>query len=369
MRFDERSVTTVFDDIEPPDSSGVLLPSRLINSKEKHGSQASRLNRGRGDIMDEHAGAQQPVRRRLGRGLNALIGGGPLPDGASSTSDGRLNSDQILIDQIEPNPFQPRKDFEPASLRELVASIRRHGVLQPLLVRKQGDRYQLIAGERRWQASKQAGLASVPCRILDLEDQGVTEAAIEENLKRKDLNALEKAQAFQDYLDRFGSSIEELAKQLSMKRATVSNYVRLLDLPDAVKQALAADRITNGHARALLPLPEADQIALCRRIEAETLSVRVTEKAVREVLRRADEDQQGENSDTVPFPDPAEKPSTPPVGNPISNHVRSLIDQLQQHLGAKVDIQLSGPEAGRIIIRFDSNDDFDRLVRHLRRAA
>jgi len=315
--------------------------------------------------MDEHADKQQPARRRLGRGLNALLGGGASPDAASSSSEDQFDSSQIPIDRIDPNPFQPRKDFEPASLRELVASIRRHGVLQPLLVRKQGDRYQLIAGERRWLSSKQTGLATVPCRILALEDQGVTEAAIEENLKRKDLNALEKAQAFQDYLDRFGSSIEALAKQLSMKRATVSNYVRLLELPDAVKQALAGDRITNGHARALLPLPEADQIALCRRIEAESLSVRVTEKAVRAIQRSANEEQHGGDSDTVPFPDSAEKPPTPQV----SNHVRSLIDQLQQHLGAKVDIQLSGPQTGRIIIRFDSNDEFDRLLRHLRHAA
>lgn len=315
--------------------------------------------------MDEHADTQQPVRRRLGRGLNALLGGGPSPDAVPSGSEDQPDSSQIPIDRIDPNPFQPRKDFEPASLRELVASIRRHGVLQPLLVRKQDERYQLIAGERRWQASKQAGLTTVPCRILVLEDQGVTEAAIEENLKRKDLNALEKAQAFQDYLDRFGSSIEALAKQLSMKRATVSNYVRLLELPDAVKQSLAANRITNGHARALLPLPEADQIALCRRIEVESLSVRATERAVRDIQKQGTEEQHGRDSQTVPYPDSAEKPSVPQV----SNHVRSLIDQLQQHLGAKIDIQLSGPQTGRIIIRFDSNDEFDRIVRHLRRAA
>lgn len=316
--------------------------------------------------MDEHAETQQPVRRRLGRGLNALLGGGgPSSETAPPGSADKLESSRIPIDRIDPNPFQPRKDFEPASLRELVASIRRHGVLQPLLVRKQDDRYQLIAGERRWQASKQAGLTTVPCRILELEDQGVTEAAIEENLKRKDLNALEKAQAFQDYLDRFGSTIEALAKQLSMKRATVSNYLRLLELPEAVKEALSADRITNGHARALLPLPETEQIVLCQRIEKESLSVRATEKAVRDLLKQQSAEPTDGDSQTVPFTDPADKPPVPE----ISNHIRSLIDQLQQHLGAKVDIQLSGPETGRIVIRFDSNDDFDRIVRHLRRAA
>jgi ParB family chromosome partitioning protein len=321
--------------------------------------------------IDEHQGeAPGGMRRRLGRGLSALLGGGPEEQASflqqSAIAAPQIDPSQIHIELIERNPFQPRKDFEAESLHELVESIRQHGVLQPLLVRAVGNHYQLIAGERRLLASKQAGLESVPCRVLELDDQRVCEAALEENLKRQDLNVLEKAQAFQDYLQRFGSTMEELAKQLSMNRSTVNNYLRLLELPEAVKESLRADRITNGHARALLSLPEADQLALCKRIETEALSVRATESAVRELLGRNAPEPAAQQADgTIPFPVGAEQSVAPDV----TNHVRSLQEQLQQQLGLKVEIKVTGKETGRIIIPFGSNDDFERIVRHLRNAA
>lgn len=304
------------------------------------------------------------VRRRLGRGLNALLGGGheagDRPESAPAATGATPDPNHIHVDLIDRNPFQPRKDFAADALAELVESIKQHGVLQPLLVRPYGGQYQLIAGERRLLAAKQAGLEEIPCRVLELDDRRVCEAAIEENLKRKDLNVLEKAQAFQDYLTRFGTSIEDLAKQLSMNRSTVSNYLRLLELPEFVKKALVEDRITNGHARAILTLDEANQIALCKRIESESLSVRKTEEAVRELQQTEDSGEQ----ETIPFPTGEKRANLQP-----SNHVLSLQQQLQDALGAKVEIRQSGKDAGKIVISFKSNDEFEHVVRQLRRAA
>ncbi len=301
-----------------------------------------------------------PIKRRLGRGLNALIGGSAddadIETPYETTSE---DSNQIAIDLIERNPYQPRKDFDADSLKELSSSIRQHGVLQPLLVRPHEGGYQLIAGERRCIAARQAGLSSVPCRVLEIEDRQLCEIAIEENLKRKDLNVLEKAEAFQDYLQRFECTIEELARQLSLDRSTVSNMLRLLDLPEAIKESLRAGRITNGHARALLSLQEEDQVALCQQVEKESLSVRKTEAAVREILKQAE---------IIPF-DQSQSASGKPKSQPLSNHVQSLQDQLRDTLGAKVEIQLRGKESGKITIHFQTNDDFERIIRNLRRAA
>jgi ParB family chromosome partitioning protein len=319
--------------------------------------------------MEESHGSDQgqvPVRRRLGRGLNALLGGHPRDeyphdDAAGSPAesapefapDGTL----IAIDLIERNPYQPRKDFAEEALAELVDSIRVHGVLQPLLVRAHEGHYQLIAGERRLLAARRAGLDSVPCRVLALEDRNVFEVAIEENVKRQDLNVLEKAEAFQEYITQFGSTLEELGQRLSINRSTLSNYLRLLELTDEVKQSLASDRITNGHARALLSLSPEDQTALCQRIERDSLSVRETEQEVRNIL-------QGLGA-TIPFPASGEKKETPAP----SNHVISLQDQLRQQLGAKVEIRLTGKDKGKIIVCFNSNEEFEHVIRQLGRAA
>ena len=309
--------------------------------------------------MTEHTQdpGQPAAKRRLGRGLNALLSSAAEiePRGTGDPNDSLA---QIDVGTIERNPFQPRKDFESESLGELVESIKQHGILQPLLVRPHGSQHQLIAGERRWLAAKKAGLEVVPCRVLELEDQRVCEVAIEENLKRKDLNVLEKAQAFQDYLDRFGSTIEELARQLSMNRSTVSNMLRLLELPEKVKQVLRNAKITSGHARALLVLEEADQLLLCKRIQAESWSVRKTEQAVRELQQ---------SPATIEID--SKPPSEAPAKIEPSSHILSLVDQLRSHLGLKIEIRQTGKATGKIIIPFESNDDFQRIVRHLRRVA
>jgi ParB family chromosome partitioning protein len=305
--------------------------------------------------VDQHSSDKPKMKRRLGRGLNALLGNS---DAESETPVMLASpaSDEISVELIERNPFQPRREFVPAAIDELASSIRKHGVLQPLLVRTKGDGYQLVAGERRWRAAQQVGLENIPCRVVELEDNQVCEAAIEENLKRQDLNVLEKADAFRDYLERFGGTVEELAKRLSMNRSTVSNMMRLLELPDHVQEAVRQERISGGHARALLPLPAEAQKELTRQIEEQSLSVRKAEEAVRRILKSGLPQAETATPPAVVKPEP-------------SSHVISLQDQLRETLAAKIDIRLKKKESGQIVIHFGSNDDFERIVGQLRKAA
>ena len=310
--------------------------------------------------MEQHTDGKPKLKRRLGRGLNALLGGTETGAAEPTTAPASLSApaaDEISLELIERNPFQPRRDFDAQAINELAGSLRKHGVLQPLLVRAQGDGYQLVAGERRWRAAQQIGLETIPCRVVDLEDDQVCEAAIEENLKRQDLNVLEKAEAFRDYLERFGGTVEELAKRLSMSRSTVSNMMRLLELPPEVQEAVRQDRISGGHARAILPLPADAQAELTRQIEAQSLSVRKTEEAVRQMLK----------SDVTGTSDV--KANAPPAPAEPSTHVISLQDQLRETFGAKIDIRLRKRDSGQIVIHFGSNNDFERIIGQLRRAA
>ena len=295
------------------------------------------------------------IKRRLGRGLNALLGS--QQEGSTTAAPSiKLHApeqDAISVELITRNPFQPRREFEQAAIDELAESIRKHGILQPLLVRAKGDDgYELIAGERRWRACRQVGLETVPCRVVELEDKQVCEAAIEENLKREDLNVIEKAHAFKGYLDSFGGTIEELARSLSMNRSTISNMLRLLELPDGVQQAVRQDRISAGHAKAILPLSDDAKVELLKQIEQQQLSVRKTEEAVRAIMK-------GEQAPT------ANKKSDKPEMTP---HVLGLQDFLRQHLAAKIDIKLKKQDVGQIVINFTSNDDFERLIDRLRHA-
>ena len=317
-------------------------------------------------IADNPGSEQAPeaggFRRRLGRGLNMLLGQGEqeIPEPTPPTN-GPGELIHLDINALQRNPFQPRKDFELQALQELTESIQQHGVLQPLLVRETPQGYQLIAGERRWLASRDAGLKTVPCRVLKIEDRVVSEVAIIENLQREDLNELEKAQAFQTYISQFGCSIEELATKMGKDRSTISNSLRLLELPNFVKDALRLGKISAGHGRALLPLEEeADQIAMCQRIQSEGLSVRSTEAAVREQLE--------EKQSKLPFR-AGEKAAEKKAAPGLSNHILSLQDQLRQLVGAKVEIKLKGKDAGKMIIHFNSNDEFERIVQVMKKAS
>lgn len=248
-------------------------------------------------------------------------------------------------------------------MRELADSISEHGLLQPILVRElPSGAFQLIAGERRWQAARQAGLSEIPCRIVDVVDQTACEYALEENLKRKDLNDIEKAKAFRKYLDEFGATVEELAKQLSMSRPAVSNMIRLLDLCEPVQAAVHQGKITAGHARALLKLDEAAQLELCGRIQSEKLSVRETESLSKQLTHQEPVDAKpGTEADVLPMQKEA-KPE-------LTNHLKSLRETLRGMLGVKVEIRLSGEDRGEILVPFASRDEFESVLRKLRRAA
>lgn len=317
----------------------------------------------------------EAYRRRLGRGISALLGGAPpAAQEYAPPADAQLELRHVAVEQIERNPFQPRKDFDADGLTELAGSIREHGVLQPLLVREIDGGFQLVAGERRWQAAKKAGLTTVPCRVIDVVDKTACEVALEENLKRKDLGELEKACAFRQYLDHFQCSIEELARQLSLSRSNVSNVLRLLELPEPVKNAVQTGKISAGHARALLALEEvADQLALCGRIQAEGLSVRQTESAVKELLQSRSAATAGGDTEPVAADTSPETLSLtqeePAAGAERTNHVRSLEEQLGNLLGVKVEIRLKTRESGAIVVPFASNAEFERILSRLRRAA
>lgn len=294
-------------------------------------------------------------KRRLGRGLEALLG---REEGGLEAAT--LDSAEMLhipVDQIDPNPYQPRRDFNPVDIASLADSIRQHGMLQPILVRPHHDRFQLIAGERRLRASIEAQLHEVPARVLELDDQRVHELAMVENLQREDLNALEKANAFRSYLDHYGGTQEELASRLGVDRSTVANFLRLLDLPEEVKDAVRDKKITQGHARALLGLTnEEERVDAYRRVMTEGLTVRQTEALV----------SSGDptTSKTRIRKDPAEPSATAPEAR--APHFIELEQHLHERFGTPVMIRLKGQNRGQIVVDFHDEEQFQRLASMLR---
>jgi ParB family chromosome partitioning protein len=294
-------------------------------------------------------------KRRLGRGLDALLGREQGGYEASTLDSAELL--HIPVDQIDPNPFQPRRYFDPVEVSALADSLRQHGMLQPVIVRQVNDRYQLIAGERRLRASIEAQLHEIPARVFDLDDQRVAELAMVENLQREDLNAIEKAIAFRDYLGQYGGTQEELASRLGLDRSTVSNLIRLLDLPEDVQQAVMTKKISQGHARALLGLPDHDSIRVCcQRVISENLSVRQTEALVAT----------GEPTPakTRIRKDDADPASTPGGGK--APHVLELEQQLCGRFGTPVLIRVKARDRGQIVIDFNSQEEFDRVTAIIR---
>ena len=294
-------------------------------------------------------------KRRLGRGLDALLSSsGNGGTAVAENSAGEATGTQVALERIEHNPYQPRKAFDSDELAALSASIKTHGVLQPLVVRAVGDHYQLIAGERRLRAAQQAGFTEVPVRVVDFNDQQVLEAALVENIQRADLNAIEKAQGFHDYLQRFRMTHEQLAARLGLDRSTVTNLVRLLDLPTEVQEAVRVGQISFGHARTLLAVPERDrQIALCKEIIARGHSVRATEALVKE--------------QKSPAPEPSQGGSSGRSAPEKTTYIKGLEDELRQKLALRTEIKLKTKDSGQLILSFESNDDFERLLEVLRR--
>jgi ParB family chromosome partitioning protein len=287
-------------------------------------------------------------KRRLGRGLNALIGG----EGGGVAE---LNHDaEIAIERIQHNPFQPRKSFDKDELASLSASVRNHGVLQPIVVRVVGDDFQLIAGERRLRAAQDAGLVTIPVHIVDFNDQQVLEAALVENIQRSDLNPIEKAHGFKDYLERFSMNHEQLAQRLGLARSSITNLVNLLDLAPDVQEGLRLNQITEAHAKLLKGVKNHErQVALFKQVVAMGLSVKATEALVRD---------QKDNGQ----PPPADR-DTPETSEAKTNHVRGIEDELRQKLAIGVEIKLRGKDRGQIVLRFESNDDFMRLLEVLQK--
>jgi ParB family transcriptional regulator, chromosome partitioning protein len=289
------------------------------------------------------------TRKALGRGLSALIrepeadAGVPQAAAAGATA--------IPVSLIAPNPLQPRSRFGEDELRELADSIRAKGILQPVLLRRTGDTYQLVAGERRWRAAQLAGVEAVPAIVRDFTDDEALEVALTENLLRDDLGPLEAARAYRVLQERFGMSQEEIASKLGLNRVTVTNSLRLLKLPSKVQEMLEHGDLTAGHARALLAVPsEARQLQLAERIASKGLSVREAEKL----------------AGALALDRTANAHAAPEAA--IDPNVRAAVTELERALGTKVRITGSG-KRGRIEITYFSEEDLNRIYRLLTRTA
>ncbi len=280
-------------------------------------------------------------RSGLGKGLGALIPTEVTGDRNSALLD-------IPVAAIEPNQHQPRQVFDEESLAALTASIREVGVLQPVLVREKGeDRYELIAGERRWRAAKRAGLQSIPAILRTVSDLGRVEHALIENLHRQDLNPLEEAAAYQQLIEDFGLTHEQLSARVGKSRAAISNTLRLFQLPPAVQKLVSDGQLSAGHARALLGTPDrAFQEALARRAVTEQLSVRAVEDAVKDRNELGGADPQRTARET----------KLRPPG------ILELEELLSTHLDTRVKVQL-GAKRGRVTIDFGSLEDLERIYR------
>ena len=315
----------------------------------------------------------QPARQELGVGAARLILHKPeeLEQAAAS-----LPTNEIAEGLIDANPWQPRSIVNDADLAELANSLREHGLVQPIVVRTQGDRYQLIAGQRRLFAARRLGWGKVPVRVLEVDDRQMSEIAIVENLQRRDLDPLEKAASFKQYLAAWGGTQDELAKRLSVDRSTVANLIRLLELPESVQQRLRSGAISMGHARALLPLgDEEEQSRLADRVVAEGLSVRAIESEVAEILR-ADDLADDDGLDDEGGDQPAGGATVAPGGTATkrkpgrpatkrSSQTVAVENDLRRALGVKVVVHANGKGAGRIVIPFANLDEFQRLFEHM----
>jgi ParB family transcriptional regulator, chromosome partitioning protein len=284
---------------------------------------------------------------RLGRGLEALLG---ETDSVAMMPIAHQQA-VVPIERIQHNPYQPRKAFDEEEMSGLCESIKVVGLLQPLVVRTLGDQYQLVAGERRLRAAQSVGLTEVPVRVVNLNDQEVVEATLVENIQRSDLNPIEKAQGFKDYLDRFHMTQDQLAVRLGLDRTTISNLVGLLDLAPEVQEAVRVKQITLGHAKVLKGIKDRQrQVSLCREIIARGHSVHATEALVKQ-----------------PKAEPEAPPATAskPAGEKTA-HVQAIEDELRQSLSTRVEIRLRSKDKGQIVLGFDSEDDFQRLLELLR---
>ena len=280
------------------------------------------------------------TRRVLGRGLSAL-----LSDSVASKSEELL---EIDIDLIEPNSVQPRNSFDDNKIEELAQSIRANGILQPLLVRRKGGQYQLIAGERRWRAAQRAGLAKIPAVVRDVADNKLLELALIENIQRDDLNPIEEAVAYKNLIETLGLTQELIAQRVGRARTYITNFLRLLRLPEDVQQLLVEGQISVGHARALLGVDDADiQRRVARNVIEMFLSVRETEKSIKRIIAG---ESVGTSTKAIPSPER------------VDANVQAAETKLQRRFGTKVKISPNTKGAGgKIEIEYYSDADLDRI--------
>ena len=273
-------------------------------------------------------------RKALGRGLGALLS-------SDSTIDLGAEPSEVELDSIVPGPMQPRTHFDEASLEGLAESIRSHGIVQPLLVRRKGDGYELVAGERRWRAAKLAGITRVPVVVKEVPDESLLEIALIENIQRENLNPIEEAQAYRKLIETVGLTQESLASRVGRDRSYITNYLRLLKLTDDVQQLVKEGRLSTGHARALLALNHPDlQRRIARQVIDGGLSVRVTEQLV----QKASEEK------------PARRPPLP-----IDPNIKAAETKLRRALGTQVKILQAADGKGKLEISFFNTRDLDRI--------
>ncbi|MGB0711917.1 MAG: ParB/RepB/Spo0J family partition protein [Gammaproteobacteria bacterium] len=292
-----------------------------------------------------------PTKRpRLGRGLDALLGAAqPSATSAADSADETVPVSETLrdlpVDKIRRGRYQPRTGMREEALEELAASIRAQGVVQPIVVRPNGEEFEIIAGERRWRASQMAGLHTIPAVIRDVPDQAVMAMALIENIQREDLNPLEEALALNRLIDEFELTHQETADAVGRSRAAVSNLLRLLDLHESVKAELENRNIEMGHARALLGLPAEQQPAAARQVVGAGMNVRDTERLVRRLL-------QGDVGK--------------PAATKLDPDVRRLQQELSEILGAKTEIKDGGKGKGRLVIQYNSLEELDGIIGKIR---
>ena len=282
-------------------------------------------------------------RKALGRGLDALLPTKPQIDSSpgSDTSGSSAEVRELRIDRIDPNPYQPRRNFDQKALLELSRSIRVDGLVQPILVRPDGSRFALIVGERRWRAAKIAGLATISAIVREIEPERVLEVTLVENIQREDLNPIEVARAFDRMIQELHLSHEEVATRTGKDRSTITNLLRLLRLPRDVQQLIAERRISGGHARAILGLEDAtQQVALAEKAAAQGLSVRQVERTVRSLTESR------KSSGKTQQLDP---------------NVAAAVAELEQRLGTKVRLIQQGRSKGKIELEYYSEEDLERI--------
>ncbi len=293
-------------------------------------------------------------KRGLGRGLDALLGAGTqpreLPEGEVSAADGDTPQ-QVLkdlpVDLIQRGKYQPRRDIDPESLQELADSIRAQGIMQPIVVRPVGERkYEIIAGERRWRAAQLAGLDHVPAVVRDVSDEAAIAMALIENIQREDLNPIEEAIALQRLQQEFQLTQQEVADAVGKSRSTVTNLLRLMSLQSDVRLLLERGDLEMGHARALLGIEGTAQSQAARTVVGKGLSVRQTEALVRGLLARQDQ--------------PTEEPPR------MDPNIRQLQDDLSQKIGARVQIQHGAKGKGKLVLTYNSLDELDGILSHIR---